>query len=283
MQMKPAYRIIFPVIIALYIAFSVLLSKGFSYPFPQAKMPRLNDYAVFDLMSIAAGVRRLSADIAWIQLLQYYGSPEMELSKDTEYKLSWDMARYIFGMKVEPGEGEHKGPEDGHNDNESHMHYEPRLNGGTYSAFLNYSYRVVELDPFFYYAYLFGSGALAWNLNRPDEAIELLRYGITTIESYKFDLSRDPKHPFWQLNLYLSAIIYRKAGKFNDMISLLELAVTQPGCPNIVKAVLANIYQKEGNPAKSLKLWIDIFDSNDPTYQTRSSEKITELRKLLGI
>jgi len=106
---------------------------------------------------------------------------------------------------------------------------------------------VVDLDPFFQYAYLYGAGALAWNLNRPDEAVELLKKGIDYMENYRSDITKDVHESFWQLNLYMSAIVYRKMDDFKKMTYMLEVAVKQPDCPNIIKAILANIYQKEGS------------------------------------
>ena len=81
----------------------------------------------------------------------------------------------------------------------------------------------------------------------------------------------------------MSAIIYSKSGKFGEMTALLETAVKQPECPNMVKAILANIYQKKSEPGKALKLWLEIYDSKDPTYTGKALSKISELSAILGI
>ena len=85
------------------------------------------------------GLRRLSSDLAWIRLLQYYGTLERE---------------------------------------EEHIHHGEYCDRGEYENLLPMCQEVVRLDPYFHYAYLFGGGSLAFNHQRYDEAIELLREGI---------------------------------------------------------------------------------------------------------
>lgn len=252
------------------------LSSVYRYPFPAARLTTLSEYVPFDMGGIIAGARRLAADIAWIQLLQYYGSPEKQLDQDTQFKLSWDMTRYLFGIGLEKEvchkEGCHEAG-----------HYHQSIEGGVYPDFLAHCYRVVGLDPFFSYAYLYGGGALAWNLDRPEEALALLRHGLDVMERYQPSITRDAHQPYWQFQLYISAIVYRKMGQESEMISLLETAVHQPGCPNMIRAILANIYQKQGNLSRALALWLAVYDTGDPTYQARAAAKIDELRKFLRL
>jgi len=256
--------------------FSNTLAPGFfSYPYPQARVSPVERFAAVDMGGILFGARRLAADIAWIELLQYYGSPEEPLDRETEFKVSWDMARYLMGISGEKEESHKPGAE------EEHYHFD--ITGGEYSGLYTRCLRVARLDPFFSHVYLYGAGALAWNQNRPDEAIKLLEDGISSIEKYSPSISKDIHQPFWQYHLYLSAIIYSKSGKYNEMTALLETAVRQPECPNMVKAILANIYQKNGKPRDALRLWIEIYDSKDPTYLNRSLSKISELRALAGL
>lgn len=272
---------IFIVIVACLsasILLSLLVLRVFSYPYPQIKIAANSKYAVIDMCGVMFGARRLAADIAWVELLQYYGSPERPLDKDTEFDLSWDMTKYLFGIPlVKDGGrgavGDKKPKQEHHTD----------FNAGKYADLYQNTLRVTELDPFFSYAFLYGAGALAWNLDRPEEAIKLLKAGIVSVERFSPDISKDVHHPFWQYHLYLSAIIYKKAGKFTEMTTLLETAVKQPECPNMVKAILANIYQKEGVEIKALKLWFEIYDSNDPTYSAKAAQKISELKSFAGI
>lgn len=93
------------------------------------------DRAVETMSVLSLGVRRLGADLEFIRLLQYYGTPE------TGVVLS---------------EAEYEG------------------GGGRYYELLPRTERILDLDPFFSQAALFSAGALAFNLARPDEAEQLL-------------------------------------------------------------------------------------------------------------
>jgi len=230
------------------------------------------------MSGVLLGARRLAADIAWVQLLQYYGSSETPIDQETEFTLSWDMTKFLFGIPLEKEEAHKPGTPE-----KEHHHYHADIEGGVYARLYSDCLRVAELDPFFSYVYLYGAGALAWNLNRPDEALKLLGAGIEDIELFNPHITKDLHHPFWQYNLYISAIVYSKTGKYEEMTALLETAIKQPGCPNMMKAILANIYQKSGQTAKSLKLWLEIYGSQDPTYTGKSQQKITELKIILGL
>ena len=270
---------VFFLILALFSAsvlFNVLSGKVFPYPYPRVNIQTSGKFAMIDMSGVLFGARRLAADIAWVELLQYYGSPEKPLDRETEYKLSIDMTKYLFGIPV-------KEEESGGAAHAQKEHYEPDISGGTYSELYSYCLRVTNLDPFFSYAYLYGAGALAWNLNRPDEAAKLLEAGISSMEKFSPEITKDIHQPFWQYHLYLSAIIYSNSGQFTEMTALLETAVKQPECPNMVKAILANIYQKNGQPQKALKLWLEIYDSKDPTYTDKALSKISELKSIFNV
>ncbi|MBN1823539.1 MAG: hypothetical protein JW803_04390 [Endomicrobiales bacterium] len=281
-------------ILALLAASSVVVGS-FKYPYPLVKLTNLPQYTMFDLGGVLFGSRRFAADIAWIQLLQYYGSPEVPLDKDTTFRLSWDMVKHLAGMNVEHHHhhghghdghvelGEHGDQGERKPESAGNAPDEPRSAQSRYPRLLGHCYRVVNLDPYFSYAYLYGAGALAWNLERPDEAMRLLQSGISAMEKFRENITKDVQHPFWQYHLYMSAIIYRNSGEFDKMTGALEVAVRQPGCPNMVKAVLANIYQKEAKYYPSLKLWLEIYDSKDPLYAPKSEKKILELKAVLGI
>ena len=85
------------------------------------------------------GLRRISSDLAWMRLLQYYGTLERE---------------------------------------EEHVHHLGHCERGEYRELLPRCQEVVRLDPYFHYAYLFGGGCLAFNHERYEEAIQLLQEGI---------------------------------------------------------------------------------------------------------
>jgi hypothetical protein len=272
---KPLLFILF--IVVLLILSSIALTGAFVYPYGRVKPSPVPKYTVMDLTGVMAGLRRLGADIAWVQLLQYYGTQETPLDKDTEYQVSVDMVKHLLGKN----DFEKELCLDNNCTNKNHYH--PNLEGGVYPELYRYCQRVIQLDPFFNFAYLYGAATLGWNLNRPDEALELLKTGIANMESYRSDITKDVHQPYWQLHLYLGALSYAKTGEFDKMRGLLETAAVQPECPNMVKVLLANIYQKEAKFMPSLKLWLEVYDSGDLSYRQRSSEKINELGKLVNL
>jgi len=207
------------------------------------KMP-VEKYVLLDITGIVFGIRKFVSDIAWIQLLQYYGS-----SEDTQEF------------------NEH-----------NHLHCEHGRNygGGKYYDLLKLTQRIIRLDPYFIYAYLYSSASLTWNLNRPEEGLSLLKEGI----SNKL-LQRNPE--YWQLHLYTSAIIYKMTDKYYRMIDILEKAVKQKNCPVMVKAILANIYKKTNNYIKSLNLWIEIYESNNPDYRNYAEKQINLLKEKIKL
>ncbi|MFA6092801.1 MAG: tetratricopeptide repeat protein [Elusimicrobiota bacterium] len=95
--------------------------------------------AVQDVSLSVCGMRRLAADIAFVEFLLYYGTPEL-------------------------AEQEHEEAE------EPHMHGE----GGVYPELLARGRRILSLDPHFDYAALYIGGALAFNQGRTDEALMFL-------------------------------------------------------------------------------------------------------------
>lgn len=219
----------------LFLSPQIILQNKFNYPYPWPK-DLLNSQSEFsDVTGLLLGTHRLSADLAWIQTLQYYGSHE----------------------------------EDEDNENADHDHH--HLEGGEYPDLLGYCQRVVKLDPYFRYAYLYGGASLAWNLHRYDEAIQLLNEGIKHNPNY------------WRFSLYLAAIGYTQKDEYNKVIPLLlENLITYPDCPLMVKAILANIYEKNQQYLKEYNLWLKITqEDKEEEYLSRSTRRLSELKKLL--
>jgi len=215
--------------VTILLSASVLaLRQTFAYPLTPMRFVILPQYAMVDMACTVLGVRRVGADLAWIQLLQYYGNSENDM--------------------------------------------------GQYKDFLQYCWRVVYFDPFASYAYLTGSAGLAWNMNRPEEALQLLQYGIKVTDEYGANMTSDARQPFWQYHLYISAIIYKQKGDFGNMIQMLVKAAQQPNCPNMLKAVLANILESIKDYQGALHLWYEVYATRDPMYLERSEQKIIQLR-----
>lgn len=203
----------------------------------------LSRYFLRDLFSVVSGLRRLGADIAWIDLLQYYGTPE-DLSVEEKLHHSLESLSSVFGWELE-----------------CHHSFE----GGLYPELLSYCQRIVRLDPNFLYAYQFGAASLAWNQNRTEEAILLLKEAIK-------------KHPQEEIfPMYLAAIVYRKELKEKEFLDLLLDIAEKPQTPNIVKVIAANFMEKQKKYLIAWRLWLSVWRSGDAMYQLKSEQKLRQL------
>ena len=137
--------------------------------------------------------------------------------------------------------------------------------GGRYPLFLAYCQRVAQLDPNFKYVYYYGSAALGWNLNRLDEAEELLKEGIQA----------HPKE--WRLQQFLAGLAFQKNHNINNLINFLKAFIEEPDCPNLLRSILANIYKKQGRYLEAVSVWMMVYDTGDPTYSQRAASQIAEL------
>lgn len=223
------------------------------------KIP-IEKYFVLDSIGFVLGMRKIVSDIAWIQLLQYYG---------TDYTLLKDENIQEENLIFEKHYKE---------ENVSHEHCEhtSKIQPGRYKKLLKYFQRIIRLDNNFIFAYFYGSGALAWNVERPDEALELISEGLKNLDYQK----NDPNSDYWTLVLYQSAIIYKKGGKYKEMISDLESIIKKGQAPNLVKSILANLYKKFGDYDKAIKVWYDILNTADPEYLLRAKMQIYEIMNL---
>lgn len=210
---------------------------------PPFQRPVLEDYAMTDAGFTLLGMRRLGADLAFIQMLQYY-------------------AREDEGEEHRPGERAkhfHMGGE-----GEADLHPDVRLT--FFPALREHILRVGALDPYFHYAFLFGAGALAFNLNRPDEALDVLRAGARA----------DPA--FWRYRLYAGAIAYRRSAEPEKAVALLEEAALDPDCPTLLLNILANIHLKQGNVRRAAEIYAHIArTSRDEGYVQLARRKLQEL------
>jgi tetratricopeptide (TPR) repeat protein len=220
-----ALALVFSASLLVMIGFANFAAYKYNDPFPplavslSSPVTRLSDF-----VGISLGFRKLMADLAWIQLLLYYGTPEE--GSDPE--------------EVENG-------------------------GGHYPLVLAYCQRVARFDPYFKYIYYYGGASLGWNLNRLDEAEEFLEEGIQA----------NPKE--WRFQQYLAGLAYQKNHNINKLTEFLEGFVEQDDCPNILRALLANIYQKQKRYNDSIRIWMIVYKTNDPLYLDRAASKIREM------
>lgn len=138
--------------------------------------------------------------------------------------------------------------------------------GGHYPEVGPRGRRIAELDPTFSYAVQYAAGALAFNLHRPDQALELLRYA----------LSQDPDN--LQYRQYIGAVGFSKEGDIRKVVELLEPMLGRADCPAMIKSMVAFMYQRLGRTRDAIKLYLDIAEnSKDPGYRAIAR---TQLEKL---
>lgn len=118
------------------------LTHSYTLPWPPLRDLITRDESPQDVLMTLAGFRRLAADIAWVQMLQYVGEEE------------------AF-------EGH------SHFRDEQHPHKEKPVD------LFERAMRITRLDPYFHDAYLYGAGVLAWTprLEQTDKALEILKEG----------------------------------------------------------------------------------------------------------
>jgi len=140
------------ILIVFLIFFNVLsnikLNKIFNYDYLLLGNKKLSEVIKYqDVWSIVFGLRRVAADLAFVQEVIYYGSPQYE-------------------------------PHEKHKHRHIHLHFHPHL------KLLNYAKRVLRLDYHFHFANLFSASALAFVQKRPEEAIELLKEALVYNPKY---------------------------------------------------------------------------------------------------
>lgn len=191
------------------------------------------DTAVESAGLYSLGLRRAAADLGLVRMLIYYGTSENPDGTP----------------EVETGhEGHH------------HSH-------GMHRELLPRALAIIDADPSFTYSVLYAAGALAFNLNRPDEALRLLSYA----------LSRDPRNA--ALRSFAAAIGFHKKGDINGVIALLEPLLEDQDCPTMTKHLLAYLYRKAGRVDRARSLYADILEhSRDEGYRTMAAAALRELR-----
>lgn len=235
-----------------------LVSKTPFPKFPVFERPSMDVFAAQDMAMVLNGARRLGADLAFIQLMQYYGSPE---NANPHHPRGW--AR--------------KSPPLHHEEHEGHVHLHMGSEGNadatnrpsrSFPQLLEYTLRAGSLDPRFHFLFLFSSGALAFNLNRGDDAMTALEQGARG----------DPS--FWRYRLYQGAIAFRKNQEIDKAIANLEEAISDPECPSMIKNILGNIYIKQGNYQRAKEIYLDLLNSRDGSYKQFAEQQLRKLPSL---
>jgi tetratricopeptide (TPR) repeat protein len=228
--------------LAFIAALNGAVNRLYISPVPPAQTVRLSpEDAVRTMGFMALGMRRLAADISFIQLLVYYGSPEEEPERPFDY-----LAQYYSSER----HGEHH-----------HENYE----GGSYPELGPRALRILELDPLFSYAPLYSAGALAFNLQRPDEAVALLD------EARK----REPKN--WRYSTTIAAIGFHRKGDGEKVLAELAPVLSDPDCPTMLKNIAAFLNVRTGRKAEAVRLYREILLSRDVNYREEARKSLEKL------
>jgi tetratricopeptide (TPR) repeat protein len=204
------------------------------------------DGAIETSALVSLGMRRLAADLGLVRLLVYYGSSESG----------------PCGTSDAAGE---------HGDHRGHAHFdrdhpERSWGGGRYSELGPRALRILDADPAFSYAALFAAGALAFNLNRPDDALRVLDYA----------LSRDPRNH--QFQAYVAAIGFHRRGDSREVIARLEPFLGAPDCPVMIKHMVAFLCERSGRRGRAIGLYREIQGaSKDPGYRRMAEAALKRL------
>src|SRR5689334_18537978 len=125
-------------ILCLFLAFALLsaaqiLSARLYQPsLPPFRSPVIEQYALTDASVVLSGLRRLGADLAFIQLLQYYSS---EVTEEEHREM------------VEEGHW--------HMGTEGNADLHPNVRLSNYPKLISYALRAASLDPYFHYNFIF--------------------------------------------------------------------------------------------------------------------------------
>lgn len=246
----------------LTVFFHSKLSKNEIYPpIFSKKFPLSTPISFWATM---LGMRRLAADIVWIQAMQYYGKKEE------------DQVSVLSNTE----------------------HGKLRL---LYPELKNYWQQIIRFDPTFVTAHLVGPITLAWNHKRYGEALELLDEGITMLNniSEKFkniELKEvDERHPFivgkgsyfeelkWKLYILKATIVYFNQEKYGQAVIELEKIAFLKGTPEEIQVILAQVYEERNENTKAIRLWIEIYEKTVNLNRKKSaSNNIIRLKEIIS-
>ncbi|HVC08688.1 MAG TPA: tetratricopeptide repeat protein [Elusimicrobiota bacterium] len=186
-----------------------------------------------DILSAAGflslGMRRDAADLGFIRLILYYGTPQVGLPENV----------------VENG-------------------------GGSYTEILPRAQRILNLDPHFDYAVIYAAGSLAFNLNRTNEAVELLNQAIAL----------NPANIRFRALLAAVGVRNRKnRADAERILGFLAPVLASKDCPTFIKSMAAFLNAQIGRTQAAIALYQDIAaTTTDDGYRLLAQRNIKELR-----
>lgn len=180
------------------------------------------------------GMRRLGAELAFVRALVYFGTHEEE---------------------------EERGDGGAH----AHAH---DAGAGRYEELLPRFRRILALDPYWVHPVLWGAGALAFTVDRPDEATAILDEGLKV-------RPQDPK-----LLATVAAVGFQKRGDLAAALERLMPVVDSGEAPTMLKNMAAYMNERAGNRDAALRLYREILDSRDLSYHDNAERGLKRLGAL---
>lgn len=218
------------------------LADGKRLPFPDAAEGRsFAASGMRDAGFLAFGARRLGADTAFIELLQYYASHENQ-NEDP------NAGFYVYGLTPRPAW---------------------QMEGGDYPEFLARARRVLWLDPYFRFAVFYSASALAFNQNRPQEALEILN------EARKW-LPRE-----WKYDVLAAAIAYGKGEDAARQAAELDRVIADPDAPDMLRQLTAFLNKKAGKYKRAYEIYGTLLKSGNAGYAANAAAQRKILKPLL--
>jgi len=218
-----------------------------SHPFPPPdRIREVRQSAVQDALALSLGLRRLAADVWFIRLMQYYGSPDMEERKP------------LYEARPDPGHGQA-----GHHCEGAHF------GEGRYPEFLPLARHILALDPYFTNAGLYAAGSLAFNMYRPEEAISFLNGALVY----------HPKE--WKYVTLLAAIGYSKAKDPAKVAKIIAPLLMESDCPVMLRQLAAFLNKKAGNYRDAYLIYGTILETTkDPFYINNARRELAKLEEM---
>lgn len=177
------------------------------------------------------GMRRLAAELAFIRALVYYGTHEDE--------------------------------HEGHSADDGHDH-----GGKGYEELLPRFRRILALDPYWTHPVLWGAGALAFTVDRPDEAILILDEGLKVRPA-------DAK-----LLATVAAVGFQQRGDLAQALERLMPVVDSGEAPTMLKNMAAYMNERAGHRDVAVRLYREILGSREASYHDNAARGLTRLGAL---
>ena len=136
-----------------------------------------------------------------------------------------------------------------------------------YPGILPRAKEILSLDPSFSYVRFYAAGALAFNLGRPDEAIELLREGLIL----------DPDNSKYKA--YIAAIAFSQKGDARQAVEALSPYLNSPKTPSMIKNIAAFIYLRLKKWPQAAELYQELLRSKDAGYRKEAKKMLEKIKK----